>query len=540
VTRAEGLARAALIGGAGLLSALATIKPGLAGWGAAMAGFAVLWTATRFGLADHAHARFGAANMLTFGRASFVCLLLALAAGPALDGDARWLVVAAGALVLALDGVDGWLARRQGLQSDFGARFDMETDSAFMLALAVLAARTGDTGVWVLALGLPRYLFVAAAWKFPFLTAALPPSERRRAVCVLQGLALLACVAPIDDARPAAATGLVFLLWSFAADIAWLWRHAASRDGVPLGPRVAALFGLLRSLAIYHFIPGRAARLDRFYADFVPSGGLAIDVGAHVGNRVASWRRLGARVVAVEPQPRFADFLRRWFLDDPGVAVAEVLLDAADGTVALHVSDRHPTLATASDEFIRAAGSAKGFASVAWNRTIAVPATTLDALIARGHARLRQDRRRGCGTARARGPLPRGARPVVRIRAGREGSRARLHRPAHGTRRLPLQPLDRREPPPGARRMDRRAHDARLPRRPYAGRPFGRRLRATARTSRWPTVSSRFLTARRAVNHEAVSSACSCSAAAAAIPASVSRSNGPSASRQSLRATRTE
>ena len=383
MTRAEGLARAALIGGAGLLSALATIKPGLAGWGAAMAGFAVLWTATRFGLADHAHARFGAANMLTFGRASFVCLLLALAAGPALDGDARWLVVAAGALVLALDGVDGWLARRQGLQSDFGARFDMETDSAFMLALAVLAARTGDTGVWVLALGLPRYLFVAAAWKFPFLAAALPPSERRRAVCVLQGLALLACVAPIDDARPAAATGLVFLLWSFAADIAWLWRHAASRDGVPLGPRVAALFGLLRSLAIYHFIPGRAARLDRFYADFVPSGGLAIDVGAHVGNRVASWRRLGARVVAVEPQPRFADFLRRWFLDDPGVAVAEVLLDAADGTVALHVSDRHPTLATASDEFIRAAGSAKGFASVAWNRTIAVPATTLDALIAR-------------------------------------------------------------------------------------------------------------------------------------------------------------
>jgi len=383
MTRAEGLARAALLGGAGLLSALAAIKPGLAGWGAALAAFAVLWTATRFGLADHPHARFGAANMLTFARASFVCFVLALAAGPALDGDARWLVAVAGGVVLALDGVDGWLARRQKLQSPFGARFDMETDSAFMLALALLAARTGETGPWVLALGLPRYLFVAASWKFPFLAAPLPPSERRRVVCVLQGLALLAAVAPLDDARAAVATGLVFLLWSFAADIAWLWRHAPNRAAAPLGPRVAALLGLLRSLAIYHFIPGRAARLNRFYAAFVPAGGLAFDVGAHVGNRVASWRRLGARVVAVEPQPRFADFLRRWFLDDPGVKVAETLLDAADGTVALHVSDRHPTLATTSDEFIRAAGGAKGFAAVAWNRTIAVPATTLDALIAR-------------------------------------------------------------------------------------------------------------------------------------------------------------
>jgi FkbM family methyltransferase len=383
MTRAEGLSRAALVGGAGLLSAMAALKPGLGGWAAAMAGFAVLWTAARFGLADHGHARFGAANMLTFARACFVCLLAALVAGPALDADARWLVAVAGAAVLALDGVDGWLARRQKLQSAFGARFDMETDSAFMLALAVLAARTGGTGLWVLALGLPRYLFVAAAWKFPFLAAPLPSSERRRAVCVLQGLALLAAIAPLDDARPAIATGLVLLLWSFAVDIAWLWRNAADRAAVPLGPRVAGLVGLLRSLAVYHFIPGRAARLDRFYADFVPSGGFAIDVGAHVGNRVASWRRLGARVVAVEPQPRFADFLRRWFLDDPGVIVAEVLLDAADGTVALHVSDRHPTLATASDDFIRAAGAAKGFASVAWNRTIAVPATTLDALIAR-------------------------------------------------------------------------------------------------------------------------------------------------------------
>jgi FkbM family methyltransferase len=140
---------------------------------------------------------------------------------------------------------------------------------------------------------------------------------------------------------------------------------------------------LVRSIAIYHAIPGRASQLDRFYARFVKPGALAFDVGAHAGNRVASWRRLGARVVAIEPQPVFADILRRFFADDAAVRIDKLLLDAKPGTVALHLSDRHPTLATASDEFRRDVGQAKSFDGVAWNRAIPVEATTLDLLIAR-------------------------------------------------------------------------------------------------------------------------------------------------------------
>ena len=76
--------------------------------------------------------------------------------------------------------------------------------------------------------------------------------------------------------------------------------------------------GVLRSLAIY-YAPGRVRRLSRFYAPFIRPGDLCFDVGAHVGNRVAAWRRLGARVVAVEPQAHLHGWLRRLYGRSPDV-----------------------------------------------------------------------------------------------------------------------------------------------------------------------------------------------------------------------------
>lgn len=383
MTRRDGFTRTAVVCGALLVLAQSAIPVPQEGTLASFAAFFALFAIARLGLADHPHAAFGAANALTFARATFTCLLLAIVFRDDLDAHARWIVAVGGALALALDGIDGWLARKLGLASAFGARFDMETDSAFMLALAILAARFGDAGSWVILLGLPRYAFVAASWRWPFLSAPLPHSERRRIVCVVQGLVLLAAIAPIPFAAPIAAAGFALLLWSFAADVRWLWKTAPDRTAQPVARVFAAWVGLLRSIVVYYGIPGRARRLDRFYGQFVPVDGLAFDVGAHVGNRVASWRRLGARVVAIEPQPLFAGLLRRLFLDDPAVRIEEAVLDAAPGEIDLHVSDRHPTLATASAEFMRDVREARSFETVAWNRTVRVKATTLDALIAR-------------------------------------------------------------------------------------------------------------------------------------------------------------
>ncbi len=137
-----------------------------------------------------------------------------------------------------------------------------------------------------------------------------------------------------------------------------------------------------RSLRIYHD-PARRAVLDGFYARFVPAGGLAFDVGAHAGDRTASFRRLGARVVAVEPQPVMLRLLRRLFGGDPGVALAPVLVGAAPGRAVLRVNSRNPTVSTASADFIAAADGAAGWEGQDWDAALDLPVTTLDALAAR-------------------------------------------------------------------------------------------------------------------------------------------------------------
>ena len=139
--------------------------------------------------------------------------------------------------------------------------------------------------------------------------------------------------------------------------------------------------GLLRSLLIYYGIPGRIGRLQRFYAPFIQPGDLCFDVGAHVGNRVLAWRRLGARVVAVEPQPHLAQLLQRWYGRDPDVTILSLALGARPGSAALYVDHRNPTVGTLSAGWMAAVQQDRSFAGVHWEKTADVPVTTLDALI---------------------------------------------------------------------------------------------------------------------------------------------------------------
>lgn len=176
----------------------------------------------------HPFARFGAANQITTARAMVVALIAGLIGEPRLPGVAAG-AVAASLLVTALDGLDGWLARRHRIASDFGARFDMEIDALLVLALAILAWRYGKAGAWVVCSGLLRYALVAASAIAPWLRAPLPPSRRRQAICVIQiaalTLALLPAIHPPLSALLAGA-GLVTLGGSFLIDTRWLWRHA--------------------------------------------------------------------------------------------------------------------------------------------------------------------------------------------------------------------------------------------------------------------------------------------------------------------------
>jgi len=141
--------------------------------------------------------------------------------------------------------------------------------------------------------------------------------------------------------------------------------------------------GVLRSLRIYYGNPGRRAAMDRLYGQLVRAGDLVFDVGAHVGDRVGAFRRLGARVVAVEPQPPLVTTLRLLYGRDRAVAIEPVAIGRSVGTVALKLNVDNPTVSTASDAFVRAADGAPGWEKQAWTSTIRVPLTTLDDLIAR-------------------------------------------------------------------------------------------------------------------------------------------------------------
>ncbi len=176
----------------------------------------------------HPFSRFGAANQITTLRAILVVLVAGLVGEPTLPAVAVAAVAASAAATL-LDGVDGWLARRNGLASSFGARFDMEVDALLILALSVLAWRHDKAGVWVVASGLLRYLFVAGGAVAPWLHAPLPASRRRQTICVIQIVVLTlvmlpAIAAPISSALAAAA--LAALSYSFLIDTVWLWRRA--------------------------------------------------------------------------------------------------------------------------------------------------------------------------------------------------------------------------------------------------------------------------------------------------------------------------
>lgn len=225
----------------GTVGAVAATLSLWAGWGLDYAAKALIgwglgaWLVWR-GLPGHPHARFGPANRVTLLRLAAVAMLAALVGEGVLRDDPltrsmAWGVVWVATATALLDAVDGALARRTGLTSAFGARFDMETDAAYILVLCLLVIDAQQAGLWILAAGLMRYAFVAAARVWPWLNGPLVPSRRRQTVCVVQITALIVCLGPVISpalAHGLAAGSLALLTWSFAIDILALFRQRST------------------------------------------------------------------------------------------------------------------------------------------------------------------------------------------------------------------------------------------------------------------------------------------------------------------------
>lgn len=141
-------------------------------------------------------------------------------------------------------------------------------------------------------------------------------------------------------------------------------------------------WGIGRSLVMYYGQPGKLRLMMRFYGEFLGPGDVAFDIGAHVGNRVRAWRRLGVQVVAVEPQPDFLRILRLFFGRDQGVTIVAGAVGAQSGTARLGISSATPTVSSMSPDWIESVTTDSSFAKVRWDRSIEVQVATLDELIA--------------------------------------------------------------------------------------------------------------------------------------------------------------
>ena len=186
-------------------------------------GGLVLWITSR---RRPVAADFGVANQVTLLRAVLVALMCGFVAVPVAG---VWLPVLTltAAVAALLDAADGWLARKSRLASEYGARFDMETDALFVLLLALLVWQQHKAGAWVLTCGMLRYCFVFVGWLWPPLRRPLPFSLRRKRIAALQMILLVAALAPWipqSGSVSFAALAVVTLLVSFAIDVRLLVR----------------------------------------------------------------------------------------------------------------------------------------------------------------------------------------------------------------------------------------------------------------------------------------------------------------------------
>ncbi|MFC0003555.1 CDP-alcohol phosphatidyltransferase family protein [Micromonospora siamensis] len=227
-----------------LLAALAaTVGLGVAG---CLVGFA--HGVAQYALLRHGLRRSGAvglrpADRVTLTRAVLVGGVTALVADSVTSPTPVAVLAALTAVALALDWLDGQVARRTGTTSAFGARFDMEVDAFLILVLSAYVAPA--VGGWALAVGAMRYAFVAASRPLPWLHGTLPPRWWRKVVAAVQGVALAVVAAGLLPAALSVAlvaVALALLVESFGRDVWWLWRHrpAAARQA---GARSAAAAG---------------------------------------------------------------------------------------------------------------------------------------------------------------------------------------------------------------------------------------------------------------------------------------------------------
>ena len=146
--------------------------------------------------------------------------------------------------------------------------------------------------------------------------------------------------------------------------------------------RAAKLFGFIRSYVIAYGIPGWKSRLLKLYKPFVKQGMLCFDIGSHFGNRISIWRKLGAKVVAIEPQPGLYSFLSRRYSGDTNITLLQGVVSNEIGQVTFYHNTRNPSVSTTDRSWIEEKKADPLWGKYIWDEEFQVRSFTLDQLIA--------------------------------------------------------------------------------------------------------------------------------------------------------------
>lgn len=109
-------------------------------------------------------------------------------------------------------------------------------------------------------------------------------------------------------------------------------------------------------------------------------GMMCFDIGAHLGDRSVTFMKLGAEVVAVEPQPKFFNYLNKKLGSIAQVHLESTAVGKHVGEAELSISTRHPTLSTLANREWQSKMDEVASATIDFDQKITVPTTTLDAL----------------------------------------------------------------------------------------------------------------------------------------------------------------
>jgi len=312
-------------------------------------------------------------------------------------GQENWFVLLLGMSAFVFDGVDGFLARRfsgsgeqggelQRRQERFGGWLDMESDSLLFLIFGgwIYWHMPGIGGGATAAVGLFRYvfgvIFLLPPWR-------LAPNLKFRwfaktiAALVQIGIVALWIGGLFPETIPPRVLDWVGIGMVTGLGISFGFEGILRiKEFQSLGSK-AYRRAIAKSMVVYQGIPGRQRRIRRMYRQFVQPGSLAIDVGAHVGNRIRGWSAMGVRSIGVEPQPGLARVLENWFGEDPLVTILPWGLGPEVGQMNLLISEEHPTLTTLSQEWVDQVQTKKAFEGIAWQKEVPVKVSTLDTLI---------------------------------------------------------------------------------------------------------------------------------------------------------------